>query len=143
DSGPRVEGKGAYIRTTNWIPLTPTHDYNFCIKGIAISLNPSGTNENNVPSFVNNLGNNYPNPFNPTTNISFSIEENGLVSLKIYNIRGQLIKTLVSENLDAGVHTMVWDGKDNNSQSVSSGIYLYKMKAGGRYTSTKKMILMK
>lgn len=142
DAGPRVEGKGAYIRTTNWIPLTPTYDYNFCIKGIAISLNPSGTNENNVPSFVNNLGKNYPNPFNPDTNISFSIKEEGYVSLKVYNTRGQLVKTLISENLQEGVHFTSWNGKDNSNRSVSSGIYFYKMDSKG-YSSVNKMILMK
>jgi hypothetical protein len=143
DAGPRVEGKGAYLKTSIWTPLSLIFDYNFCIKAIAISQNSLGTNDNITPIFVNNLENNYPNPFNPTTNISFSIEENGYVSLNIYNIRGQLTKTLVSENLDAGVHIITWNGKDNNNQSVSSGIYLYEMKAVGKYTNTKKMLMLK
>jgi subtilisin family serine protease len=102
----------------------------------------SGTQPEVVPVFTNNLGKNYPNPFNPDTNISFSIKEEGYVSLKIYNTRGQLVKTLISESLNEGVHFTSWNGKDNNNRSVASGIYFYKMDSKG-YSSVKKMILMK
>ncbi|MEA2096041.1 MAG: T9SS type A sorting domain-containing protein, partial [Candidatus Cloacimonadota bacterium] len=91
---------------------------------------------------VTELTGNYPNPFNPTTTISFSIEEAGHVSINIYNMKGQLVKTLVNENLDSAYHNVSWNGKDNSSKTVSSGIYFYKMKSSN-YTSTKKMILMK
>ena len=91
---------------------------------------------------VTELTGNYPNPFNPTTTISFSIEEAGHVSINIYNMKGQLVKTLKNEHLDAAYHTAVWNGKDNSNKIVSSGIYFYKMRSG-KYTSTKKMILMK
>ena len=57
-------------------------------------------------------------------------------------MKGQLVKTVVSDQLSAGQHTVIWNGKDENERSVPSGSYLYKIKAG-RYTSTKKMILMK
>ncbi|MCK4653050.1 MAG: T9SS type A sorting domain-containing protein, partial [Candidatus Cloacimonetes bacterium] len=87
---------------------------------------------------------NYPNPFNPTTTISFSltteITEN--TELIIYNMKGQKVKSLVNEKLDAGAHHVLWDGKDDQNKPVSSGIYFYKMKSGN-YTSTKKMILLK
>ncbi len=96
------------------------------------------------------LGNNYPNPFNPSgagrspvTNIAFSIKEAGNVSIEIFNTKGQKIKTLINEDITAGDHTIVWNGKDDNGNSVSSGVYLYKMRSDGRYTSTKKMILLK
>ena len=102
----------------------------------------SVTQQEVVPVFTNNLGKNYPNPFNPDTNISFSIKEEGYVSLKIYNTRGQLVKTLISENLNEGVHFTSWNGKDNNNRSVASSIYFYKMDSKG-YSSVKKMILMK
>ena len=88
---------------------------------------------------------NFPNPFNPTTTIEFSIEQNQqneLTELVIYNLKGQKVKTLVNEKLDAGNHSVVWDGKDGNGNSATSGIYFYKLKSG-KYTSTKKMILMK
>jgi hypothetical protein len=88
------------------------------------------------------LSGNFPNPFNPTTTISFTTKEAGHVSINIFNMKGQLVRTLVNENLDAAYHSSVWNGKDNSSKTVSSGIYFYKMKASN-YTATKKMILMK
>ena len=142
DAGPRVEGKGAYIKISGWIPLAPTFDYNFCIKAIAISQNSSGSNEIEVPTFVTSLGNNYPNPFNPQTTISFNLHENNFVKLEIFNIRGQLVKTLISDNYNAGVHSAIWNGIDNRNNPVGSGIYLYKLETGN-YSSTKKMILLK
>jgi len=98
-------------------------------------------NEIVVPA-VTRMNNNYPNPFNPSTTISFSLKENSSVTLKIFNIKGELVNTLVNESLDAGVHQIVWEGEDRYSRPCASGVYFYKMKAG-RYSSTKKMILMK
>ena len=92
--------------------------------------------------FVNELKGNYPNPFNPTTTINFSIAKSDLVTLDIYNSRGQKVRTLVNDNLSAGEHNIVWNGKDKNSRSVNSGVYFYKIKSG-KFTSTKKMILLK
>ncbi len=142
DAGPRVEGKGAYIKISGWIPLAPSFDYNFCIKAIAISQNSSGSNEIEVPTLVTALENNYPNPFNPQTTISFSLHENSFVKLEIYNIRGQLVKTLIADNYEVGVHSAIWNGNDNSNNPVSSGIYLYKLETGN-YQATKKMILLK
>nr|MDA3813021.1 carboxypeptidase regulatory-like domain-containing protein [Candidatus Cloacimonadota bacterium] len=88
------------------------------------------------------LTGNYPNPFNPTTTISFSTKKAGHVSINIYNMKGQLVKTLVNEQLEAAYHDVVWNGKDNSNKSISSGIYFYKMRSSN-YTATKKMILMK
>ena len=86
---------------------------------------------------------NFPNPFNPETTISFSIGEIlENTEISIYNIKGQMVKTLIDEKLPAGEHSVVWNGTDESGNSVSSGIYLYKLK-NGRYTSTKKMILIK
>lgn len=102
----------------------------------------SGIEPELVPVFINELSKNYPNPFNPDTNISFSIKEDGFVSLKIYNTRGQLVRTLVSENLQEGVHFTSWNGKDNSNKAVSSGIYFYKMDSKN-YSSARKMLLLK
>ena len=100
------------------------------------------SNDNNDIAVVTSLVGNYPNPFNPETTISFTIPTSGNVTLDIFNVRGQKVKTLVKGHQDAGQHNVVWNGKDDDNHSVSSGIYLYKMKSG-RYTSSKKMILMK
>lgn len=142
DDGPQMEGKGAYIRTSSWLPLS-SYDFNFCIKGIAYSQTSAGSDENNIPLFVDQLVSNYPNPFNPETTIMFTTGNNANIEISIYNIKGQKIKTLANEKMEAGEHQVVWNGTDDNGNSVSSGIYFYKMRSDGRYTSTKKMILMK
>ena len=88
------------------------------------------------------LLNNYPNPFNPITTITFSIANTMNTEIIIYNIKGKKVRVLVNDKFDAGIHHLVWNGKDDNGKSVASGIYFYKMKSGS-YTATRKMILMK
>ena len=85
---------------------------------------------------------NYPNPFNPETTISYQLPEDSEVELIIYNIKGQLVKTLVNELLPAGEHSAIWNGRDTNDKRVGSGIYFYKLEAGD-YHKVKKMILLK
>lgn len=88
------------------------------------------------------LSQNYPNPFNPTTVMEFEIAQPAKVSLKIYNILGQLVTILVDEEKPAGTYTVYWDGNDKNGDPVSSGIYFYKLDAGD-FTEVKKMVLIK
>ena len=96
------------------------------------------------------LNGNYPNPFNLSgigrnskTNISFSIANNNVkTELTIYNQKGQKIKTFVNERLNIGKHNISWDGKDNNGNEVTSGIYFYQLK-NGNYSSMKKMAIVK
>ncbi len=103
-----------------------------------------GNDEPNIPPETFSLIQNYPNPFNPTTTISFSVKQNSdFVTLEIYNIKGQKVKQLVSDQLSAGQHTVVWDGKDKNGKSVTSGIYFYRLKAGKDFSKTKRMMLLK
>jgi hypothetical protein len=93
---------------------------------------------------------NYPNPFKPSgagrspeTTISFYVTQtSSFVTLKIYNIKGQKVKTLISDQLTAGEHSVVWNGKDSNNKPVSSGIYFYKLTAG-KESVMKKMLLLK
>jgi len=85
---------------------------------------------------------NYPNPFNPFTRIRFDLPESAYVKLQIFNLKGQLIKTLIKEDINAGEQVAYWDGKNDNGKSVSSGIYFYKLKAGN-YQKAKKMVLVK
>ena len=84
----------------------------------------------------------YPNPFNSTTMIRFSIPEMTHVNLSIININGQLVKTLVNRNLPMGFHNVLWDGSTNSGNLVSSGSYYYVMKTG-KYTSIKSITLLK
>ncbi|MDD4155361.1 MAG: T9SS type A sorting domain-containing protein [Candidatus Cloacimonetes bacterium] len=88
------------------------------------------------------LSQNYPNPFNPTTNIKFNIPAAGNVNLSIYNVKGQLVKTLANDNFTAGEHIITWNGNDNNNNSVASGVYFYKLDTNNK-TEMKKMLLMK
>ena len=88
------------------------------------------------------LRGNYPNPFNPETVISFSVANGGQVELDIYNVKGQKVKSLVDDNLNAGNHQIVWNGLDENGRKVGSGIYFFRLKSDN-YISTRKMILMK
>lgn len=88
------------------------------------------------------LYSNYPNPFNPFTIISFSIPEDTKVNLTVYNIKGQVVKTLLKKQIESGEHRITWDGKDNNNKRVASGIYFYKISAG-KEAKVKKMLLLK
>ncbi|OGU33144.1 MAG: hypothetical protein A2068_02460 [Ignavibacteria bacterium GWB2_35_6b] len=88
------------------------------------------------------LSQNYPNPFNPTTAIKYNLPESNYVTLKIYNMLGQEIRTLVSGQANAGSYNVVWNGKDNFGHSVSSGAYIYQIVAGN-FIQTRKMILLK
>ncbi len=85
---------------------------------------------------------NNPNPFNPETSINFSLPQASDVNITIYNMLGQKVKTLVDEPMDAGTHSRVWNGKDDQGRSVGSGIYLYRMKADN-FQQTKRMLLLK
>jgi hypothetical protein len=98
--------------------------------------------ENTTPAITTSLSGNYPNPFNPETTIRFSVAKAEPVTIEIYNVKGQLVRTLVNEVKAAGEHSVVWNGKDNRGSSASSGVYFYKMRAG-KFSSSKKMILMK
>jgi flagellar hook assembly protein FlgD len=88
------------------------------------------------------LSQNHPNPFNPRTAIDFTLPARSDVSITIFNILGQKIKTLVEKSLPAGNYGIIWDGTDYRGQSVSSGIYLYHMRAG-EFNQTRKMLLIK
>jgi polyhydroxybutyrate depolymerase len=94
------------------------------------------------------LAQNYPNPFNPSTTISFEIAETskGLktfeIYLRIYDVTGKLVKTLIDDELKSGYHSVIWDGKDERGNSVESGIYIYKLQADN-YTETRRMTLLR
>ncbi len=88
------------------------------------------------------LSANYPNPFNPETKIDYSINRSCQVKLEIFNILGQKIKTLVDEHQSVGKKDVVWDGRNENGEQVTSGVYFYRIQAGD-YSQTKKMVLMK
>ncbi len=88
------------------------------------------------------LAQNYPNPFNPATTIHFELPKQARVRLNIYNIQGQLVRTLVNGQSAAGRYHVIWDGSNDRGQTVSSGIYIYRIQAGD-FVKTRKMMLLK
>ncbi|MEF3694099.1 MAG: FlgD immunoglobulin-like domain containing protein, partial [Candidatus Cloacimonadota bacterium] len=113
---------------------------------IEIINNPTGGVDNDEEVIVipatDFLGNAYPNPFNPTTTISYGITEAQNVRITVYNSRGQAVRTLVNANMPAGTYNIVWDGRDDSNRSVSSGLYFFRMESGN-HLQIKKAILMK
>ncbi|MCF7911265.1 MAG: lamin tail domain-containing protein [Candidatus Cloacimonetes bacterium] len=98
--------------------------------------------ESGVPGINASLGN-YPNPFNPVTYIQLSVAADDTpVSVKIYNVRGQLVKSLFQGNLDKGIQNLKWNGTDNNGKSTGSGVYFYRTEIGN-YSSMSKMLMLK
>ncbi|MDX9870495.1 MAG: choice-of-anchor J domain-containing protein [Candidatus Cloacimonadales bacterium] len=116
---------------------------NFAVKIDFVEVDGPNSVEEIVPSArQTSLISNYPNPFNPSTTIKYELANEGNVAIDIYNVKGQKIRSLVNERQSAGLHSINWDGTDDNGKKVSSGIYFFNMKSG-KYTSTRKMILMK
>ncbi|MDO9576361.1 MAG: FlgD immunoglobulin-like domain containing protein, partial [Candidatus Cloacimonadales bacterium] len=116
---------------------------NFYWPNLFIYLSTDVNIEENEVEFIETFAYVSPNPFNPETTISFSIPEDSKVGITIYNIKGQKVKTLVSEDLEKGIHKIIWDSKDSIGKSVSSGVYFYKLDVNGKTKGLKKMLLLK
>ena len=115
----------------------------------AVTLNANTINSPAVTSVATNslvpqafaLAQNYPNPFNPSTKIEYSLQQGGMVSLKVYNVLGQEVATLVNSRQEAGSYTMTFN-TNKGSLNIPSGIYLYRLEAGS-FVSTKKLVVLK
>ena len=137
---------------TDWILLEPDF-YQYAIVAIysdGLQAEAAFSNVVELPAEVINnplpvtiILINYPNPFNPTTIIEFSIQNDSKVDLSIFNIKGQKIKSLVNQHCEKGKHSIIWDGVDDFGKSVSSGIYYYKLMVNGKTESVKKCLLLK
>ena len=109
---------------------------------VPVTLEVGGTSSvENLPQHLA-LEKNYPNPFNPRTNISFTLPADESVRLQVFDMRGRLVKTLHDGALTAGYHTVMWDGTDDSGQRVASGVFLYRLVSGDQVFS-RKMLLMK
>jgi M6 family metalloprotease-like protein len=106
---------------------------------INITVNPTDT-EDLIK--VTRLDGNYPNPFNPSTTVSFSLKSDAKVKLSVYNVKGELVKTLADEEMKAGRHSIIWNGTNLHNKQTAAGIYFLKMSTPD-YTSNKKMIMLK
>ena len=140
------------LEQRGWQPLSTNYDQETGLFSATVesdgtyallAIGPGSSQLPKASSF--NLAQNSPNPFNPSTFITFTVpgdESVNSFSLKIYNLRGQVIKTLVDGNVSPGTHTIQWDGRANNGRDVPSGVYFYRMNAPDA-TMTRKMILLR
>ncbi|MCF7792834.1 MAG: choice-of-anchor D domain-containing protein [Candidatus Cloacimonetes bacterium] len=121
-----------------------SNDPNQALIEIPVSGTGVATGTNDLIPLVTELYGNHPNPFNPTTNISYGLNQNSDVKLVIFNTKGQKVKILVNEVQQAGYYNLTWNGKDDNNKQVTSGVYFYELFVGETdYTSVKKMLLLK
>jgi hypothetical protein len=109
----------------------------FSIKSVTAVSNTGG----NIPKEFA-VSQNYPNPFNPSTVINYTLPKSSLVTIKIYNILGQEVKTLINGEMQAGVYNVQWNGDNNSGHMAASGVYIYRVTAG-QYVKTMKMMLIK
>ncbi len=102
----------------------------------------TANNDENSPVLHTELLPAYPNPFNPEINLAYSLAAPKHVSMEVYNVKGQRVRVLQNSVMDAGSHKVVWNGKDDSAQSLSSGVYFVKFRAG-EYSNTQKIVMMK
>ena len=118
----------------------------FVLRADAIIFEQAGASdiyaEPNMTPTEYSLSQNYPNPFNPTTQIRFSIPTDGRVDLKIYDILGREVATLINDDIRSGYYTVEWNGKNDYGVKVSSGVYIYRI-VSGKFVQTKKMMMLK
>ena len=131
---------GTYYWRVKGVNSNGTSHYSSNVGKFNVGTITSVENEE-IPSTFN-IEQNYPNPFNPETIIKFSLPEAEFVTLKIYNMLGQEVITLIQEQKNLGNHSVVWNGKDNRGNQLASGTYIYRITAG-EFNSTKKMVLIK
>jgi len=110
--------------------------------GVYITIGPASDGDHTGLPTLTTLRANYPNPFNPTTTISFDINREGNVLLEVFNVKGQRVKTLADRVYGIGQHKVVWNGDDEMGNSVSSGMYFYRMTTDD-FNGVKRMMLMK
>jgi hypothetical protein len=106
-----------------------------------INLGPSSVDDNSTIPEVFGLAQNYPNPFNAETKIDFRTQ-GGDVKIEVYDLTGSLVKTIIDGSMEAGVHSVIWDGKNSDGNLVSTGVYFYKL-SSDYGTSVKKMTMLK
>jgi hypothetical protein len=138
------------VTDSDWLdPVAEGWKYHYKIAAVDMADNESGTTGGTAtgadgPSAPDRLAlhQNVPNPFNPTTTISIGMPVAGRVRLTVYSIAGALVRTLVDRRVPAGVKSFTWNGADNTGNRASSGVYFYRLEAGGEII-TKKMVLLK
>ncbi|MBW6514737.1 MAG: T9SS type A sorting domain-containing protein [Candidatus Syntrophosphaera sp.] len=103
---------------------------------------PVANNDPGASPVLTALGSSFPNPFSGQTTIAYTLAEKGPVSIEIYNVKGQLVRTLISATKAGGSHSTVWNGRDNNGKQAANGTYIVRMKSGNQ-VSTRRLMLLK
>jgi len=138
-----AQTEGLFITFANIYAPTAHQLTNETAIFITKSAEPQVSANEEIIAIGTQLHHNFPNPFNPDTSIHFTIAEDmEKTELSVYNLKGQKVKTLINTQLSAGRHSVVWSGTNDSNQSVSSGVYLYKLRTE-KYHETRKMLLMK
>jgi hypothetical protein len=123
-----------------WAPSRMQAHYEYMIRCTVDAY--SGVSPADLPVTTYSLLENYPNPFNPSTTIQYSLGRPGIVTLKIFDVTGRLVNTLLNQNMAQGIHRIGWNGKDTNGKEVATGVYFYTIQTPGSY-KTAKMVLIK
>ncbi len=136
--------------TDNTVVAGTEYTYNIEVSyidpiGVAWSENlvviPTGTNDDLSKVNITGITDNYPNPFNPSTTIKYSVAQEADVTIDIYNIRGQKVRNLVKERKSAASHNVIWNGKSDDGRNLSSGVYFCRMNAAGKNYTSKLLML--
>jgi hypothetical protein len=122
--------------------LAIPYDYQLQVTARNLSDFLENNDDPSVPASTPILYGNVPNPFSGSTTIRFDAKSNNLVTIEVYNVKGQKVATVVNNERSTGYQSVNWNGTDKNGEKLPSGVYLYKMKSGS-FSATKKMILMK
>lgn len=126
-----------------WVAGLKVADDAFVVDHLVVGEDIADAQEESENLWITGLGQNTPNPFNPSTVIAFSLSDAGTVDVVIYNVLGQEVRRLLSgAHLSAGQHQVVWDGRDGQGQMVSSGVYLYRMQVG-HFEGVQRMVMLK
>lgn len=136
--GYHIDGVAYYGTADNTIGVS---SYQLVDGEILAAANDPVDNDNKLPKAFA-LNQNSPNPFNPETSIKIAVPKFEKVSLRVFNVNGQLVKTLINDKMEPGYYNIVWNGTNDNNDPVSSGVYYYKLKSDS-FSETKKMMLMK
>jgi hypothetical protein len=111
--------------------------YNYCFGDLQVVAEQGAESHR----FINWLGKSYPNPMNPTARIDFSLKESGRVTLRVFDVSGRLVTTLVDRVMEAGKHNVVWDGRDGRGRDMASAVYFYRIETDSWKSSRKLLIL--
>ena len=123
--------------------ITQDRHYRFGanVQGVRPPVDTAVDEEDEIPEALPVL-HSFPNPFNPSTTIEFTLPESGFITLYIYTISGQKIKELAADYMTAGTHSLTWNGSDDSGNAASSGIYITRLVAG-KQVSAGRMVLLK